>query len=114
MGKKYENLTEKEAEALDLLVNNLKNDLKDQLLQVQFFGSKCRGNFDQDSDIDVLLVVKKRTEEILEKIAEFHLDVDLKYDPNISLIIFSEYEYKKNKSLKSPFIDNVISEGVSL
>ena len=114
MGEKYKHLTVKEVKALDLLVHSLKSYLKDQLLQVQFFGSKYRGDFDQDSDIDVLLVLKQRTEEIMEKIAEFHLDVDLKYDPHISLIIFSEHEYKQNEAFRSPFIKNITSEGVSL
>ena len=109
---KYKYLTRNETIALDLLINNIKNQLKDELLQVKLFGSKSRGDFQQDSDIDLLLVVRQRTKEILDKLAELHLDIDLKYDPHISLIIFSEYEYKQNEMFDSPFIKSLKREGI--
>ena len=111
---KYKYLTRNETIALDLLINNIKNQLKDELLQVKLFGSKSRGDFQQDSDIDLLLVVRQRTKEILDKLAELHLDIDLKYDPHISLIIFSEYEYKQNEMFDSPFIKSLKREGISV
>ncbi len=111
---KYKYLTNNETEALDLLIRNLRHYLKDGLVRVQLFGSKAKGDFNPDSDIDVLLVVRKRTEDILERIAELHLEVDLKYDPRISLIIFSEHEYKQNMAFESPFIRNIEREGILL
>ena len=112
--KQYRYLTNRETAALNLLISRLKNELKDYLIQVQLFGSKATGDFNPDSDIDILLIVKKRSEKILDKIAEIHLDVDLKYDPNISLIIFSEYEYQQNQRLDTPFIKNIQNESIAL
>ncbi|MDZ7261965.1 MAG: nucleotidyltransferase domain-containing protein [candidate division KSB1 bacterium] len=111
---KYKYLTNKETQALDLLIRNLRRHLKDQLVRIQLFGSKTKGNFSPDSDIDVLLIVRQRTEEVLERIAELHLKVDLKYDPHISLIIFSEHEYLQNEAFESPFIKNINREGILL
>ncbi len=112
--KKYRYLTDRETAAVDQLISRLKNELRDDLIQVQLFGSKATGEFTPDSDIDILLIVKKRSEKILDKIAEIHLDIDLQYDPNISLIIFSEYEYQQNQRLNTPFIKNIQNESIAL
>ncbi len=55
-----------------------------------FFGSKAKGNFNPDTDIDILVIVKDQTEKLLDKIAKIHFDMDLEHDPNISLIIFRQ------------------------
>jgi len=112
--KKYRYLTNRETAALEWLISRLKSELNDDLIQVQFFGSKVKGDFSPDSDIDILLIVKERSEEILDKIAEIHLDADLKYDPNISLLIFSQHEYQQNQRLNTPFIKNIQSESITL
>lgn len=112
--KKYKYLTNNETEALEQLIKHIKHALRDQLSFIKLFGSKSRGDFNSDSDVDVLLVIKNRTEEILDTIAEIHLEVDLKYDPHISLVIFSEDEYKKNEVCETPFIKNIHNEGVLL
>ena len=53
-------------------------------------------------------------ETILDTIAEISLDVDLRYDPNISLIVFSLDEYNQNSAWETPFIKNVRKEGIPL
>ncbi len=112
--RKFRFLSANEKEALTLLLCRIKQELKEEILQIKFFGSKAKGNFAPDSDIDILLIVKSRTEKVLDKIAEIHLDVDLKYDPNISLIIFSEDEYQQNRKLETPFIRNIERESIPL
>jgi predicted nucleotidyltransferase len=112
--KKYRYLTDRETIALNLLISRLKNELKDHLIQLRFFGSKATGNFTAHSDIDILLIVKERTEQILDQIAKIHFNIDLEYDPNISLIIFSESEYEQNQRFNTPFIHNIQNESITL
>ncbi len=107
-------LTRSEKEALDLLIRKLKSTLNEQLIKIQLFGSKIRGDFREDSDIDLLIVVRERNQAVLDIIAEISLDVDLKYDPKISLIIFSVDEYEQNKVWGTPFIKSIEREGVLL
>ena len=107
-------LTSEEKNALDLLINKLRTKLVDQIVKIQLFGSKSRGDFTNDSDIDLLLVVRERTTGILDTIAEISLDVDLRYDPNISLIVFSLDEYNQNAAWETPFIKNIEKEGILL
>ena len=112
--KKYSYLTAKETNAVKLLMTRLKQELADQMVQLKLFGSKAKGDFTADSDVDILLIVKDRTDAILDKIAAIHLDIDLKYDPNISLIIFSEFEYEQNHRLNTPFIKSIQNESIAL
>ena len=107
-------LNHREKEALEHLVNELKSALKDQIVMIRLFGSKVRGDYTSDSDMDVFLVIKDRNPKNAEKIAEINLDIDIEYNTNISLIILSEHEYLVNREFDTPFIENVLSEGVPL
>ncbi len=55
------------ANTLDIL-KELKGTLKrlcgDQILKMVLFGSRARGDFDEDSDIDVVLIVRGLTPEL--------------------------------------------------
>lgn len=108
------NLTQNEREALEILIKRLKEYLGENLITIRIFGSKLRGDFREDSDIDILLVLKERTVEIHNKIAEIAADIDLEYDPQISLVVYSDFEYEKNRELGSPFVESVEKEGIVL
>lgn len=107
-------LTLNEKNAINTLVDNIKNELKEQVIQIRLFGSKIRGKSHDDSDIDILIVVRERTQSILDTIADISLKVDLEYDVNISLIIFSIEEFDQNRIWETEFIQNIQREGVSL
>ena len=51
-------LAEHERLALAELVERLRRRYGDDLLRVVLFGSKARGDFDEESDLDVLVVVR--------------------------------------------------------
>lgn len=107
-------LTANERQALSLLVKKLRAQLSNQLVQIKIFGSKVRGTFHEESDLDVLLIVQERTEAILDTIAAIHLEIELQYNLNISLIIYSQDEFEINERFESPFIKNIQRESVAL
>ena len=51
-------LTPNERAALAALVDRLRQRYGDDLLRVVLYGSKARGDFDDESDLDVLIVVR--------------------------------------------------------
>ncbi len=51
-----------EKAAIKLLADGLRKHFGDNLFQVLLFGSKARGDDDPSSDLDVLVVLKKRPE----------------------------------------------------
>ncbi len=107
-------LSTNETNAVSLFSQRVKALLKDNLLLIKLFGSKVRGDYSKDSDIDILLILKQKDYALRERIYDILLDIDLEFDPKISLKIFSMAEIKKNKELGSPFIFNVEQEGILL
>ncbi len=78
------------------------------------FGSKARGDFRNDSDLDVLVILKKSTLGKKNYISGLATDLFLKYQTDFSPHIYSEKEFKKLSDLQTPFTQMVKKEGVKL
>jgi predicted nucleotidyltransferase len=94
--KKYHNikkyLTTTELEAIDMLVTKISKIWKDT--KFKLFGSKVTGNFDEESDIDILILLPCEVkEEIRERIIDIVFDINLKFDTNVSPLILSGKEW---------------------
>ena len=107
-------LTEKERQALKELVEGLKKLYGDNLSRVILYGSKARGDATEDSDIDVLVVLKDidRKHDEIHRITEISAPICLKYDLLISAIpVREEMILSEEKTL---FIETVLKEGIDL
>jgi predicted nucleotidyltransferase len=109
---KYLNKTE--IHALNRFCEMAHSALGDCIIRMEMFGSKARGDYSVGSDIDILLIVRERTLDIMDKIAEITSELNLEYDLSIAPVVFSEYEYKMNIGMLSPFSLSVEAEGVGL
>ncbi|MBU2446578.1 MAG: nucleotidyltransferase domain-containing protein [Bacteroidetes bacterium] len=100
-------------EVLDYLKRELYELLKDRLKQLILFGSYARGKFNDESDVDFLLVTStKLTTEEKEKITEIELNVLSQYKLFITIIPELE-EFVTNYSWL-PFYRNIEKEGILL
>ena len=94
--------------------NRLLKDLGDEIVSIIFFGSRRSGYFTPDSDIDVLIIVKRRDHHFVNRIFEIADTVErnlLSYRFSFSLHIRSEQEHLRFKKIKSPFTSEVEREG---
>jgi len=107
-------LNQKEKKGLNKFLKRLRKLLGNNLISLVLFGSKVKGNYTQESDIDLLIVVREKTPLIREKIYDLLFEIDPYYELKISTLIYSELEYIKNEELESPFIENLKKEGVAL
>jgi len=107
-------LNQKEEQAVKAFVSAIRKDLRDQLLEIKIFGSKVRGDYSQDSDIDILIVLKRRSKLLIDTLYVKLLDIELEYDSKISLTIFSQAEYQHNVNAHTPFMESLANEGVTL
>ncbi len=112
MSIKY--LTDKENKAIELLVGRLRAYLKDNLVKIQLFGSKARGDFNKDSDIDILVILKEKSLDIIDKIYEIDQDVDLEYDVRTSFKIYDLDEFNKIKNYRTFFYQNIEKEAITI
>jgi predicted nucleotidyltransferase len=107
------NLTEKERQAVKELIDELKKLYGDNLSCVILYGSKARGDATEDSDIDILVVLKNIQNFSLErkKVKEISWRLSYKYDLLLSIIIRSEQEYMRKDT---PLLMNIEKEGIVL
>ena len=109
--------TKKELDyVLDNLVEKVKALFGEKLKDVILFGSYARGDYNADSDIDVMIIadiaetdIMKHIYTISEYLGEFLID----YDIVISPVIESYNRYQEYKDV-IPFLKNVQKEGIGL
>ncbi|MDQ7788745.1 MAG: nucleotidyltransferase domain-containing protein [Clostridia bacterium] len=81
-------------EALSEFRDLLKLKLQDNLLHILLFGSTARGEATRESDIDVLVILKNKDDTSQEAVLDAVVDVNIKHDVFISVIIKSKAEYQ--------------------
>jgi len=91
----------------------LRRDLGDDIAAVLLYGSHARGDADEDADINVLVVVKKRSDygELLERTSASTSEVSLRHEVVISRVFTTLEDYQ---STHTPFFVNVRREAVSI
>lgn len=102
--------TDIEINAIENVVENLKS--VDGVLKVVVFGSRVRGDFTGDSDLDMLIVIDDIARK--EKVVRAFSDVELEHDIPFGPVIYTKHEYDVNLSMGSPFFKEVNKEGIIL
>ena len=89
---------------------------REHLVKIILYGSYARGDFRQDSDIDIMILVNDLDESLVEyenKVDDLTYDFNCKYGTEIMPIVknIDQFEYWKNAYM---FYKNVDQEGVIL
>src|SRR5690554_6424168 len=96
------------------LVEGLRDIFNDRLISIILHGSVARGTDTVDSDVDIAIIIKDAKDQSLQdKLIDFTLDMDLKYDKVFSVIDIDYNEYTKWEDVL-PFYKNVKKDGVVL
>lgn len=101
---------------LDKVTDYSKEVLGDSLKEVILYGSYARGDYDDDSDIDVMIMADIPMNEVLkysEQICDFVSDLNVDNGVFISPMLQSETVFKKYKDV-TPFYQNVIKDGIRI
>lgn len=107
-------LTPSEEKALREFSSRIRAALENNLFDLKLFGSKSTGKFHENSDVDILIIVTKRNEQILDTISEILLDVELKYDARLSPVVLTVSEFLQNQKHETLFNHEVVRDGVTL
>ncbi|OGP07856.1 MAG: hypothetical protein A2056_01405 [Deltaproteobacteria bacterium GWA2_42_85] len=107
-------LNDRERQGIHRFVEMARQLMGQSLIDIRIFGSKVRGDFDKESDIDILLVIDSDDWHIRNEISKIAADANMEFDCNISPVIYTKREHEKNKYFRTLFIQEVEREGVSL
>ena len=107
-------LNEVEKKVVRSFVKELRDNLGNKIVRVVLFGSKARGDFGKESDIDIFVLVREKTFQIRDKVGDLTADYLFDYDIPLSPVLYDLYEYQRNKELGSFFFENVEKEGILL
>lgn len=102
---------------MDFIVNkflSLTSPIKEQIKEIYLFGSRCRHNWRPDSDYDILVVLIKKDKELISKLYDAAIDILLETGKLVSLKIFTYAEFNRLKSIPTPFMENVLTEGIKI
>lgn len=105
-------LSEKEKSALSFFKKELKKRLGKDKIRLTLYGSKARGDFHDDSDIDILVVSEKLTAKKHQIISDLATDIFLETQIDVSPHIYSREEYQKLVSLQTPFMLSIQRDGI--
>ena len=101
---------------LDSVCEQSKLILGDKLYAIKLYGSYARGDYDDESDIDVMIIADispSERENGKKKLSDYIYDLDLEYDVLLSVFIQDNATYERYKT-SYPFYKNIEKEGVDL
>lgn len=104
-----------EEQAVQELKQEISAMLGNKLNQFILYGSKARGDFDQDSDIDLLIVVDELDAASDDRIVELANDIELKYEVPISVHTRNtDYYLKQLNNRINLFMLNIKKDGITV
>jgi predicted nucleotidyltransferase len=107
-------LTPREKKAVATFVREVRKALGKDLVGVTLFGSKVRGDWGPESDIDMLVLLRIKDYKAEGRVFDILTDVKLATDAYLAPIVYTRREYERSRRLGSPFIANVEKEGIPL
>jgi len=103
-----------ELRAVEEFKRRLLAELPGQVKDIILFGSKVRGDAHPGSDIDLLVIVDRRTPEVDHVVSEITADILLEKRIDVSALDFTTDQIAELTAIGTPFIRNVADEGIVL
>lgn len=92
----------------------VKKKFGSQIKEIRLFGSKARGDWHKESDIDVLVVLKSATDDQMNFIYDTVMFLCGEYGVYLSVKVFSEKEFNQYQSIPTIFTQRILKEGIKV
>lgn len=99
--------------AVARLARELRRRYGDEVLDVRLFGSFARGEADEDSDVDVAVVLESADWETRRNVIDLATDTGLAHDLLISPTVFDRATYETWRRQERALVLDIEAEGVS-
>lgn len=101
---------------LSVTYKRLQKIFGNHLEKVLLYGSYARGDYDSESDIDIMVLVNMTKEELCtyrREISDLSSDIDLEYNVFLSITLQDTETFEHYKTTLS-FYKNVLIDGISI
>ena len=95
-------------------ISRIRKRFPDRILAVTLFGSKARGDADDDSDIDLLVLVDVEGDELRDELWRIASRVSLDRSVIISPRVFGRARWAETRRLRMPLYRAIQADGVPL
>lgn len=107
-------LNDRERMAVEEYLNWLWTLYGNTVLRVVLYGSKVRGDFDVESDVDLFVVLREPNGDRRERLERVGFEIGLKYDVVLSDLVVDKTRYDWMRQYQEPFYQQMEKEGVDL
>ena len=105
-------LKHKEAAALQEFKDNILNKFAGKIKTILLYGSKARGDYHKESDIDVMILIDEGDFKVRDQIAGIAYDIFLKHEVLISPLVINTKEYRLLNRWQTSFFKNTKKDGI--
>jgi len=98
------------------IAHQLKRDIEKEVkvIDMRIFGSRARGDFQEDSDLDIYIELENNSSEIEDIIFYIVWKIGFENELVITTIIFTRDELENGPMKFSPIYRNIMREGVAV
>lgn len=100
--------------ALAEYVRRVATEYADEVVSITLYGSQARGDADDESDIDLFVVVRRKTPALEEALFDLGWEVEFEHNVVISDLICGLDELHAMQAKRFPFYQNVEQEGIGV
>ena len=103
---------------IQIAIAELRNRMTERFgnnVKLFLFGSVARGNYNADSDIDILVLVPSNlTNSIEEEIFDLAYEIELEQDVVFGIIIYSKDFWSSPRARIMPLYERILNEGLTV
>jgi predicted nucleotidyltransferase len=109
-----EYLTKEEKAGLVEIKQRVQSMVGQRLRGIRLFGSKARGDFDPESDLDIAILVDSLDRETKRKIIDVVADVEIKFLVVVSSLVLSWDDFQSLRARERRIAIDIEREGIPL
>jgi len=99
---------------LQELKRSLESFLGDQLINMVLFGSMARGDYRDESDVDVAIIVRGLTRKLKSQILDEVAKLELEHHMPVSVLVLSDEEFNHLKKRERRIALDIERDGIPL
>lgn len=111
---RFRHLSSRETEVVLKFIKVIQTKYKSRLESVILYGSRARGDFRADSDIDLLLVLKEASDEKQKEISSLTHRFNLNEDARLQPFLISSSEWRGPSFRTFLLVERIRREGIPL